>query len=148
MKRGRSVVRKRVDGRVARCPLYGISPLFLSTIFRLPLSTCVEWKRSLRKKPQDAAAIARLVNGELGAFDERWSGFVIAKGMLWTPESIALHPAQVVAVPYYREQVAEWERAQRWMQASSVQDQRMQQIGKDVTGLLLEAIEALRQRPI
>lgn len=144
-----AMTRRRLSPRLqaaAACPLYGISPLALSNLFHLPESLCKDWKEQLRRDPKKALAIARLVNGDLGAFDTAWAGWVCRDGLLWPLDSTAVDPGQVRAIPLMREQMAEWQRAQRWMLETSTENQRRVRTLAEVENLAQKLIEALRQR--
>lgn len=147
---GGSVSRKSLPreapSAVAACPLYGISPLALSQRFRLPEQVCSVWKADLRRSPKDAAAVALLVQGDLGAFSSEWAGWTVADGNLWTPDGVRISPGEVAAVPARQAQLAEFERAQRWMIESALQDQRRSRAIAEAEDLAKRLIEALRQR--
>jgi hypothetical protein len=131
---------------VAPCPLYGISPLALAHFFHLPEAFCIRWKAQLRKDPERARAVARFIYRDLGAIDPTWAGWLCKDGLLWSPEGWAASPSQVLALPLMREQLREWERAQRWQRESSLENQQLAKIRSEVSELLLRAVEALRQR--
>lgn len=140
-------MRRRVPSiRVADCPLYGLSPLLLSETFRLPADFAEDWKDRLRKNPADAAVVARYVRRDLGSFDANWSGWVCKDGLLWPPDTVPVDPGQVRAIPWRNAQLQEFERAQRWMVDSSLEDQRRLQVVSEAADSLARAIEALRQR--
>ncbi|MGC4027797.1 MAG: hypothetical protein QM696_02830 [Steroidobacteraceae bacterium] len=102
-----SRVFSRLD--IANCPLYGISPLTLTSTFRLPPEIGDAWKQRLRAIPSDAAAIARYVNRDLGAFDSAWVGWICMDGLLWPPDFVPVDPGQVRAIPLRQAQLKEYE---------------------------------------
>jgi hypothetical protein len=134
------------DQREATCPLYGISPLALADLFRLDVEVAAAWKARLRKNAEDAKAVALLASRDLGAFDPRWSGFVMARGVLWTPENFSVHPGEVRALPHMHAQIAENERHQRWMVETSLGERRAARDQDAARELLQRAIELLRQQ--
>jgi hypothetical protein len=120
--------------------------LALANLFHLPESFCIRWKAQLGKDPERARTIARFIYRDLGALDPLWSGWLCKDGLLWSPEGWAASPSQVLALPLMREQFREWERAQRWQLETSLENQQLLKIRREVSELLLRAIEALRQR--
>lgn len=138
--------RRKSQTSIAECPLYGISPLALANLFGLPESFCVKWKAQLRSDPRKAAMVARFINHDLGAFDAAWSGWVCKDGMIWPPDTSPASPAQVRAIPHMRDQLREFERAQRWVLDHSYGERLREKTRIEATALLERAIEALRQR--
>lgn len=129
---------------VSRCPLYGISPLALANLFHLPEAFCVEWKAQLRADPAAAAAVARFVNRDLGAFDPAFSGWLCKDGLIWPSDGPAATPAQIRAIPAMRDQLREFDRAQRWMIEQSHAELLDRNARIEVADLLQRAIKALR----
>jgi len=127
-------------------PLYGISPLALAQHFRLSERSATQWKARLEKVPNDAEAISLHIHKNLGAFDDAWRGFIVRQGLLWTPEGVGVGPGEVRAIPTRQQQIAEYERAQRWMLESFHAERRREQVARNVELLLQTALEALRQR--
>lgn len=129
-------------------PLYGVSPLALAELFRLPHWFAARWKVQLRRSKQDAEAVARFVRKDLGAFDPAWAGWTCKDGLIWPPhgDGNPATPGQVLSIPLIREQLREYERAQKWMLEHSTEGRRTEQIAAEVSALLERAIEALRQR--
>jgi hypothetical protein len=136
----------KISTEVSQCPLYGISPLALSSTLRVPSRFAKGWKAELRANPQDAAAVARFINCDLGAFDPVWDGWICRAGLLFPPDSVAVNPAQVRAIPHMRAQLNEFERAQRWMMEHSYGDQQRERACAEAAEYIERAIEALRQR--
>jgi hypothetical protein len=134
------------DQRDATCPLYGISPLALANLFRLDHEVATAWKARLRKNTEDAKAVALLASRDLGAFDPQWSGFVMARGVLWTPENFPVQPGEVRALPHMHAQIAEYDQHQRWMVETSLGERRAARDQDEARELLQRAIELLRQR--
>lgn len=131
---------------IAQCPLYGISPLLLAQMFRLDLEVARDWKAQLRRRPVDAATVAKFANHDLGAFDPAWAGWLCKDGRLWPPDGAPASPGQVLALPFLRAQLDEYDRAQRWMIDHSLEDQRRERAVLEASEALLRALEALRQR--
>jgi hypothetical protein len=130
----------------ANCPLYGISPLLLASKFKLDVHDAKRWKSRLRRKVDDAAAIAALVNSDLGAFDAEWRGFVVRDGAIWTPENVPVSPGEVRSVPHVHSQLAELGRQRREALETSFAEQRYERAIAEAEAALQRAIEALRQR--
>lgn len=137
---------KTSSSSIARCPLYGISPLALHTTLRVPADYAERWKAHLRANPTDAAIVARFMSNDLGAFDSAWAGWVCKDGLIWPPDTAPATPAQVLAIPYMREQLREFERAQRWMLEQSHAEQLSLKARNEALEFMARATEALRQR--
>lgn len=138
---------KKNPSSIAACPLYGISPGALVNVFRVPDDFGRRWKTRLRRNPSDAAAVARFVNHDLGAFDPAFEGWVCRQGLIFPPDSVAVDAGQIRAIPFMRAQLQEYERAQRWMiKAASHGEQSEAEQRARVVDLLQTAIESLRQR--
>lgn len=130
----------------ADSPLYGISPLLLSDTFRLRLDVAERWRRRLLDCPSDAAVIARYVRHDLGVFDPTWMGWLCKDGLLWPMDGLPASPSQVTAIPFMRDQLREYERAQRWMLEHAFGDYQREKAISEASDFLQRAIEALRQR--
>lgn len=135
---------------IATCPLYGLSPDLLAETFSMEARLAARWKADLRRVPQRARNIQMYVNRDLGAFDSRWGGFRIVGDSLYTPEGYPVAAAEIRAVPFFHSQLAA-ERA-----ALRAAERRLEQLTHakpftagdrtEVEGLLMRAIETLRQR--
>lgn len=91
---------------VSECPLYGTSPLLLAQTFPMDPKRAARWKAELRRVPDNARRIQLFVDRDLGAFDSRWLGFRVVGEGLHTPAGYAIHPAEVLALPFYHSQLA------------------------------------------
>lgn len=136
---------------VARCPLYGVSPLAIASVLPVSEEQAAALKAELRarsdKKP--AEALAKLARRDLGAYASDWDGFTVAGGVIWTPDGASVTPGQIQAIPYYRAQLQEFNRAQRWqLQEAERSSESQRALSKlaEVERLVATLNEALRQR--
>ena len=94
--------------------LYGLSIQYIARLCQVDLSTARRWKRGATCPPVTAL---KLLSGDLGMFSPAWQGWTVQHDLLISPEGWQLTPAETLAVPLMRAQIAEYQRLQRAQRA-------------------------------
>src|SRR6185312_12921400 len=94
--------------------LIGWSIKEIARIARVDLTTARRWKRgAVPLRPGILPALER----DLGYFDPAWSGWILRKGKLISPEGWEATPGQILATRFHEAQLAAWRREVKSWQA-------------------------------
>lgn len=85
--------------------LIGWSIKEIARVARVNPTTARRWKRGAVPLP---AGIVPALNGDLGYFDPAWSGWILRRGKLISPEGWDATPGQVLATRLHEIQLAAW----------------------------------------
>jgi len=94
--------------------LFGLSIKEIARIARVDPTTARRWKRGAVPVP---AGILLLLSGDLGCFDPAWSGWVLRRGMLISPEGWEAAPGHVLATRFHEIQIAAYRSENRNLKA-------------------------------
>ena len=81
---------------------------------RVDPTTARRWLRGAVPVP---AGILLLLSGDLGCFDPQWSGWILRRGLLISPEGWEATPGQVLATRLHEAQLAAWRTENRNLKA-------------------------------
>ena len=114
--------------------LYGIPAETIARWTGVHITTARRWKRG-EEPPQSAATLIQiLANGDLGFIDPAWAGWRLDNGELVAPDQSRYTPGNVMAEPFLRMLIAEYQHKQRYAQQADWIDERW------VTNVSKEAI--------
>jgi len=93
--------------RMANPPeeLQGLTIKQIARVARVDPTTARRWRRGVVPVP---AGILLLLSGDLGCFDPAWSGWILRRGQLISPEGWEATPGQVLATRLHEAQLAAW----------------------------------------
>lgn len=94
--------------------LQGLSVKDIVRIARVDPTTARRWKRGISPVP---AGIMPALAGDLGAFDPAWSGWILRRGILISPEGWEATPGQVLATRFHEAQLAVYRTENRTLKA-------------------------------
>jgi len=94
--------------------LLGISANEIAQIAQVDLSTARRWKRGAICPPK---AVLLLLSGDLGMFDPEWSGWILRRGCLISPEGWEIRMADVLASRLHEAQLAAYHAESRRLKA-------------------------------
>lgn len=98
--------------------IYGIPISELARICHVSLKTASRWKAGSTCPPTSALL---LLAGDLGCFDPDWSGWVIRRGVLISPEGWEIKVNEVLSVPLLRAQLVAYQSEDRKLQSIAEQ---------------------------
>jgi hypothetical protein len=90
--------------------IVGYSAHALMNLTGSPLASTRRWKHPKRAPNTKQRLLALALEGNLGAIDQSWHGFVIRGGKIWTPEDMYVTPGDIRAIPCRLALVRELER--------------------------------------
>jgi hypothetical protein len=123
--------------------LYGIPATEIARICRVDLATARRWKRGATFPPATSLMVP---SGDLGVFDPAWSGWIIRRGKLISPEGWEVTTGEVMATPLMRMQIMAYQREQRIARAQ-LEALDEQPSPQDLQPLLPPAIVRLQLLP-
>jgi Phage protein len=123
--------------------LYGISTAEICRICRVHERTARRWKDGTRRPP---ATSLMILSADLGVFDPAWSGWVIRRGKLISPEGWEVSTGEVMATPLMRMQILAYQREQRIAKAQLDALEEQPSL-HDLQTLLPPAVERLQLLP-
>ena len=94
-------------------PLEWLAAESIAAICGVDRTTARRWKRTLRASPAAERLLALVVNCDLGVISPDWSRWRIVDGVLMSPEGWRASPGEVMALPFMRQQIAEYARRRR-----------------------------------
>lgn len=66
-----------------------------------------------------------IVKGDLGVFDKEWSGWVIRRGMIYSPEGVEATTGDIMALQFMRQQIAIYQAENRKLrEAGTLMDEQ------------------------
>lgn len=93
--------------------LYGYSSAWIAERIGVSEVTARRWKRA-KKLPAVIARLARLIlRGELGEISRPWRGWALRDGKLVSAEGWEFEPGEILAIPFFRAQLAAYQAEQR-----------------------------------
>jgi hypothetical protein len=109
-------------------PLYGIPISEIARICDVDASTARRWKRGATCPPPSAL---KLLAGDLGCFDPKWSGWHLQNGLLVSPEGWSASVGDVMSIQLTQGQLS----------AYRIENKRLQAQLKD------EYVESFEEQP-
>jgi hypothetical protein len=98
--------------------IYGININELARICHVSIKTATRWKNGTTCPPMSARL---LLTGDLKCLDPAWSGWVVRKGVLISPEGWEITMNDVLAVPLLRAQIEAYKSVERQLLALPAQ---------------------------
>lgn len=100
-------------GGMDAATLYGYSSARIAERIGVSEVTARRWKRA-KKLPAAIARLLRLVlGGELGEISRAWRGWSLREGELVSPEGWTFKAGEILAIPFFRAQLAAYQAEQR-----------------------------------
>ncbi len=83
------------------CPYPGeCSAAYVASVLRVPERTARYWRKHGRMPEAFGRLWDLAQHPDLGAIDERWRGYSLRDGKMWTPEGRPVTPGEIQALPY------------------------------------------------
>lgn len=76
------------------------SPAHVAAVLHVPPRTARYWKKQGRMPDSFGRLWDLAQQPDLGVIDERWRGYCLRDGKIWTPEGRPVSPGDVQALPY------------------------------------------------
>lgn len=98
--------------------IYGIPISEIARICHVSIKTATRWKRGTTCPPVSACL---LLAGDLGCLDEKWAGWRVRNGVLYSREGWKITVNDVLAIPLIRAQLEAYKGAERQILAMPAQ---------------------------
>lgn len=100
----------------------GFSINEIARLCKVSPKTARRWKLGTSCPPPSAIMI---VKGDLGVFDKEWSGWVIRRGMIYSPEGVEATTGDIMALQFMRQQIAIYQAENRKLrEAGTLMDEQ------------------------
>ena len=101
----------------------------LAALCQVSEKTARRWKAGTICPP---ASARMLIEGDLGALDSAWSGWVLRRGKLWSPDGVEAAPGDIMALPFMRLQIQTYQLEFRQLKMSWYEDQPLPETWADI----------------